>query len=190
VKVNDMKVIVLIGFAGAGKSTWAKSLVGRKLILSSDSYFTDKDGNYNWTVEESHKGHEDCLRKFIDVFQPGPPSGDPEPLPEIVIIDNTNVRIYDIIPYIRIAQAYECKVEVKYIDTDIEVAKARNIHGVPDSSYDRMKSNFEKLLQLWPKDFPQIEFIEPNCVASPTCGFDDSYHDFEVDVVITDIGKK
>jgi predicted kinase len=153
-----IKVIVLIGFAGAGKSTWAKSVIGRKLILSSDNYFTDKDGNYNWTIEESHKGHEDCLRKFIDVFQSS--SGDQELLPETVIIDNTNVRIYDIIPYIRIAQAYECPVEVKYIDTDIEVAKSRNIHGVPDSAYDRMKSNFEELLKLWPKYFPVIEYLK------------------------------
>ena len=38
----------------------------------------------HWTIEEAHKGHEDCLRRFIDIFQPGPASGDAEKPPDIV----------------------------------------------------------------------------------------------------------
>jgi predicted kinase len=169
-----MKVIVMMGLPGSGKSTWSKSVSGRKLILSSDNYFTDSDGNYNWTIKEAHKGHEDCLRRFMKVFWPKPPSGDPIPGPEVVIIDNTNVRIHDISPYIRIAQAYGCQVEVKYIKTNIEVAKSRNIHRVPEIAYDIMQRNLDNLLKIWPKDFPQIELVETTA-EPPTCGLiDDS----------------
>lgn len=152
-----------MGLPGSGKSTWAKALPlwprGKKVIVSSDSYFTDADGNYHWTIEEAHKGHEDCLRRFIDVFQPGPVSGDPEKPPDIVIVDNTNVRIHDVSPYIRIAQAYGCDVEVKYMDTNVDNSKTRNVHGVPDAAYDRMQKNFTFLIETWPKDFPPIEFV-------------------------------
>jgi predicted kinase len=153
-----MKVIVMMGLPESGKSTWAKAIKGNVKILSSDNYFTDADGNYNWSIEESHKGHEDCLRKFIKVFFPRPPSGDPLCL-DVVIIDNTNVRVHDVAPYIRVAQAFGCVVEVKYMNTNIDIAKARNIHGVPDVAYARMQQNFDYLLKTWPKDFPDIEYV-------------------------------
>jgi ribosomal protein L7/L12 len=205
-----MKVIIMMGLPGSGKSTWAKAIKGSKIIVSSDNYFTDPDGNYHWSVEEAHKGHEDCLRRFINVFQPGPISGDPERRPDTVIVDNTNVRIHDVSPYIRIAQVYGCDVEVKCMDTDIDVAKSRNVHNVPDSAYDRIQKNFEFLFEVWPKDFPPIEFVygsiddgSPNEVnykvipiygAAPAYGClaaDGKYgceDKTEFDVVLTEVG--
>lgn len=159
-----MKVIVMMGLPGSGKSTWAKSLPGNNQIVSSDSYFTDADGNYNWTIQEAHKGHEDCLRKFIDTIIIRARGLMSKPIAELyidnLIVDNTNVRIFDSAPYIRIAQAYGFDVEVKYIDTDIDVAKSRNVHKVPDVAYESMNRNFEFLLQNWPKDFPDIEYVK------------------------------
>lgn len=146
-----------MGFPGSGKSTFAKNIPGNNKILSSDSYFTDSEGNYNWTFEDSHKGHEDCLRKFIRVIVSNQIT-QKDPFDNI-IIDNTNLKIQDISVYLRIAQAYEYEIEVKYIKTDLEVAKVRNIHRVPAVAYDGMQKNFELLLQIWPKDFPAVEYV-------------------------------
>jgi ribosomal protein L7/L12/predicted kinase len=185
-----MKVIIMMGLPGSGKSTWAKSVQGRKVIVSSDNYFTDPDGNYNWTIEEAHKGHEDCLRRFIHEFQSGPPSGDPPKPPEVIIVDNTNVRIHDISPYIRIAQAYGCDVEVKYMDTNVDNSKTRNIHGVPDVAYDRMQKNFAFLLETWPKDFPPIEFVTDTGWGSiaPAYGCLWPEEQTEFDVILVEAG--
>lgn len=151
-----MNVIVLIGFPGAGKSFYAKSLPGNNKIVSSDLYFTDSEGNYSWTLETGHLGHEDCLKKFIKTF-----FTDEHWYIDNLIVDNTNFKLTDISVYIRIAQAYKFDVYVKYIDTDIDIAKSRNIHGVPDVAYNGMQASFEHLLAYWPKDFPVIEFIKP-----------------------------
>ena len=151
-----MKVVILIGLPGSGKSTFAKSLEGNNIILSSDNYFTDKYGNYNWTIEEAHKGHKDCLCRFIEEIHNHTYCAKLLDKKDFVIVDNTNVRIHDVSPYIRIAQAYGFDVEVKYMNTDIDVAKSRNVQDV---AYDRMQKNFEFLIETWPKDFPKIEFI-------------------------------
>lgn len=153
-----MKVIIMMGFPGSGKSHYAKSLPGNNRIVSSDHYFTDVDGNYNWTIKEAHKGHEDCMRRFIE-WARNTWFNNIDCIDNI-IVDNTNVRVFDSAPYIIIAKAYGFDVEVKYLDTDITVAKSRNVHNVPDVAYERMQKNFEFLLQNWPKDFPDIEYVK------------------------------
>lgn len=141
-----------MGFPGSGKSTYAKTIDGYNEIVSSDKYFTDANGNYNWTVQDAHKGHEDCLRKYIDAVYCGKY--------DKIIVDNTNVNIVDVSVYIRIAQAFGYTIEVLFMNTDIKLAKLRNIHGVPDSAYDKMKDNLDNLLRCWPRDFPEIQFIK------------------------------
>jgi predicted kinase len=151
-----MRIVVLIGMPGSGKGFYAKSLVGDKIILSADDYFTDKNGNYNWTPEKAHLGHEDCLRKFIYHIT----YYNSELSDFALVVDNTNLRLWDVSPYIRIAQAYGFVPQVKFMDTDIELAKSRNTHGVPDEVYERMQGDLDDLLLIWPKDFPVIDYIE------------------------------
>jgi predicted kinase len=79
---------------------------------------------------------------------------------DYLVVDNTNIRITDITPYIRIAQAYKYDVSVSYINTDIEISKSRNVHNVPDSVYEKMQQDFETMISVWPKDFPNIEYIK------------------------------
>lgn len=149
-----MKIVILMGFAGSGKSFYTKTLKGKVKVVSSDHYFTDASGNYNWTPATARLGHHDCLKKFIHTII------NSDDWYDYLVVDNTNLRITDITTYIRIAQAYQYDISVVYIDTDIKISKSRNVHNVPEFAYDKMQQDFETLISLWPKDFPNLEYVK------------------------------
>lgn len=126
-----MKVIILSGCSGSGKSTFADQLrkdigVSLTTLCSADNYFM-VNGEYRFDASKLTEAHGACLRSFVMAI-----GGDSSILRhETIIVDNTNTTVEEIAPYYALAQAYGYEVELHTFHVKPEVAAARNTHGVP-----------------------------------------------------------
>lgn len=143
-----MQVKVMRGIPGSGKSTYAKLLreaaVLKDLpfICSADDFFTLETGTYKFDPLKLGEAHKWCMQMFLimlrDKMTP-------------VIVDNTNINLEDIAPYIAVGEAMGYDVEVIQVDTDPEVAAARNVHSVPRNKVMEMhrRLNSVRLPNRW-----------------------------------------
>ena len=123
-----MKVVILRGVSGAGKSRYAKQLIdefskknGR--IVSADLFFTDDKGNYKFDARKLADAHKECLIDFIEALREG--------VFHTIVVDNTNTRATEIAPYYAIAEAYGAFPSIVTVLCPLEEALRRNIHGTP-----------------------------------------------------------
>jgi predicted kinase len=155
-----MKVIILSGVSGSGKTTYAKDLLsdpnrlGTAGLVSADQYFI-----------QERKGHTSCTVWALVLTQgqyertPSSPHGeylfDASKLSEahadcfrrfidhlragtrLVIVDNTNTTNEEIAPYYLGAQAFGYEVEIVTFDVRLKIGQVhlenfakRNSHGV------------------------------------------------------------
>lgn len=138
-----MKVVIMSGIPGSGKSTWANENLGLEArIISADHYFL-RGGVYQFDASKLPQAHQECFRKFLAAIQDRAHS--------TVVVDNTNLTAWQISPYVLAAEAHGCQVEIVRVSCDPEKAAQRNIHGVPRAAYYRLQQEFEKrdLLPWW-----------------------------------------
>ncbi|KAJ8980736.1 hypothetical protein NQ317_011384 [Molorchus minor] len=142
------KLLVLVrGVPGCGKSYLARQILCKSLgfdsnfkehILSTDDYFC-KNGSYQYNPDKIHEAHGwNHNRAFIALSKGISP----------VIIDNTNVQMWEMKPYAMMATDYGYIIEILEPDThwcfnEKELAK-RNTHGVPRSKIKEMLERYEK----------------------------------------------
>ena len=95
--IKKLKVIIMRGISGSGKSTYAKQLSKEydAVICSADDYF-NKTGNYIFDRNKLKEAHGECLLKADGNLQEG----------RSVIIDNTNVKKWEYQKYIELANKY------------------------------------------------------------------------------------
>lgn len=115
------QVIILRAISGAGKSTYARSLPAQ-VVCSADDYFT-VDGEYRFDKTKLGEAHGACFRKYIQALQ--------ERADGLVVVDNTNIGVVEIAPYMLAASAYGWAAELHELRVTLEVAVARNVHKVP-----------------------------------------------------------
>lgn len=143
-----MKVVILRGMPGSGKSTWAKNNLPGAFVCSADHYF-EKDGEYKFNPSQLGNAHGECMRIFICVLSEGRP---------LVVVDNTNVTKIEIAPYLSVAQAFGYDVEIICIDPKLSLKELseRNVHGVPYQSLKNMERRWE-----WdfPPHWPREQYI-------------------------------
>ena len=134
-------IFVLRGLPGSGKSTISeilKLIHKDSLVLSSDDYFWDVGTNSHKfdkdKIQEAHKWNFDRFKKSIEVKVP------------IIIVDNSNVKLFHYHHYLDYGQRHNYLVTVVTIphnDVSDKELTERNIHGVSRETIRRMRKEFE-----------------------------------------------
>ncbi len=127
------RVIIMRGIPGSGKSTEARSFGGH--VVSTDDYFMI-DGVYRFDFRKLGEAHVSCMRRFIEHLNAGH---------ETVVVDNTNICIFEVNPYRLVALAMGYQVAVVHVVCDPEICAKRNTHGVNLKSIQRMKKDYEPM---------------------------------------------
>ncbi len=142
-----MKVILLRGASGAGKSTYIKNNLPNAYVASADHYF-QKDGTYKFDPNQLGMAHKWCMRSFIAYLS----RADKD-----VAVDNTNITTLEWFPYYRVAEAFCAEFSiVELVPKDASIC-IRNIHGVPFETIKRMASNFEQVPNRYKIKVTRIE---------------------------------
>lgn len=143
-----MKVIILRGISGSGKTTYHKQHYPNAYVCSADNYFLDGDGNYNFDAKLLGEAHKGCMTTFLTIMK----NKKYVPKDTVVVIDNTNIELHDLTPYLRVAESYNCEVEIIRIECDPECAFKRNMHKVPNATIQRMYRNLKPIFGRYPKE--------------------------------------
>lgn len=152
-----MSVTILSGLPGSGKSKLARDMTTHAdgvtrtgIVISADDYFM-RTGSYVFDPRDIGLAHADCFRRFLDALA-ALASGKVSPFD--VIVDNTNLSLWEISPYVLAATAYGGDYPtVVTVVCDPALAFARQTHGVPRASFDRMVETLEsrQLPPFWPR---------------------------------------
>lgn len=107
------KVIILRGISCSGKTTLARQLrsvhEGAVHIFSADDYFLDDSGHYNFRASQLSEAHSLCLYRFLNAVR----SSDPT---DLIIVDNTNLQVFEVAPYYAGAEALNRDAEVEILE--------------------------------------------------------------------------
>lgn len=133
-----MKLVTIMrGIPGSGKSTYTKQFPNA-VICSADHYF-EKDGEYRFDKNKLGVAHHQCKMRFHAALIDGE---------EHVIVDNTNMTLREMEDYIMEAKFFGYPVEFVEVECPVEIAHARNAHGVPLEAVKRMAARFQPLYSV------------------------------------------
>lgn len=128
-----MKLTLIRGLPGAGKSTMAKAMVEADPSLyhfEADQYFVDASGNYRFEPTELEDAHTWCFDETRYALNSGCS----------VVVSNTFTRKWEMEPYRKLAE--ELGAELEILEA---TGNYGSIHGVPQKTIDAMRSRWEVL---------------------------------------------
>lgn len=135
------RVIIMRGIPGSGKSHHAAAISSRAkqfgkpvTVVSADDFFVE-DGEYLFDPRRIGQAHADCMRRFLIALKSGV---------EVVIVDNTNIHLWEYDHYMQAADLACYGVEIMEAKADVTTCIARNIHGVPAEVIGRMACEYEE----------------------------------------------
>lgn len=130
------KVVIMCGISGGGKSTEVAKITSKASIICSADHFFMENGVYKFSPYGLNQAHKECFWKFLTNLQEidnGTLLG-----VDVVVVDNTNLTAVEIAPYLVVAEAFDCEIEIVTVHCAPDVAYLRNAHDVPLKSIIRM----------------------------------------------------
>ena len=123
---------VMQGPAGSGKSSVARCLLGagQSQICSTDDFFKDDSGRYNFLPEKLREFHQRNLDRAKGLMDEG----------FSVILDNTNIKPWECREYVK--HAVKLGISVVFIRV---TGNFPNVHGVSPEKVIQQRNSMEDL---------------------------------------------
>lgn len=145
-----MTVLVLRGVPYSGKSSYIRALPepvdGEKLVFSADDFHRTPDGKYDFKPERAAEAHLWCFRRFTEACQR-------QPSQSLLIVDNTNIRLWEAAPYVMVGKAFYHSVKVVTFNVSMDEIlrrrEGRPEQVVPIAVIERMLKSFEPSPSFW-----------------------------------------
>jgi predicted kinase len=121
-----MKLTLIRGLPGSGKSTFAKTIPG--FHVEADMYFV-RDGKYEFDGKSIGMAHSWCARMAENALEKGID----------VVVSNTFTQKWELERYIELAKEYFATVEIIVMRGEFG-----SVHGVPPETIELMRRRWEE----------------------------------------------
>lgn len=124
-----MRIVVLVGLPGSGKSTYLKGMGVRGISSDAIRGLLVDDETDQTIHERVFQTVRYLLRQRLALERP------------VTYIDATNLRPEERRPYLEIGQQFGCEVEAVYFDVPLAVCRERNAQRhrvVPEDAMEKM----------------------------------------------------
>lgn len=128
-----MRVVILRGTPGAGKSTYTRNHFPTAAVCSADDFFL-MGGVYKFDAARLSEAHGYCLRLFNELIQKNT---------QLIVVDNTNISALEVSPYAALANAYGYELNIITLLVDPAVAAQRNVHAVDLKTVKRQRARLD-----------------------------------------------
>lgn len=129
-----MRVIVMSGCSGTGKSFHAKKLCAEckdeSIIISADDFFVGKGGVYAYDKAKVGNAHAAAFRKFIDAMNEYDHAG--SNIYKLIVVDNTHCNMHEVFAVMIAAASFGYEAEIITFRTTADklpLLVGRNNHG-------------------------------------------------------------
>lgn len=135
---------IMRGVSGSGKNWWIDRNLVHPVVLSTDDHHLEDrpDGTKAYVFKKDRLGEfrNQTLLDCVTALRHGQP---------LLVINNTNLRLYEIAPYYRLGEAFGYKVEIIWVIAPPDLCIKRAQHGMPPDLIRQSFNSIEAVPFWW-----------------------------------------